>query len=238
MKKLVVLALGLLASLSTFAGPQGEDNGLGLKFFAGFHSWKYGTQDLGALGLLVDEDKMPKASPTLGMALDSRWYVANPGKGPVSIAINARWLDFSYARLKETNDSRGKIVTTTTTYWDASMLGIGAIGTYYFDDKMAVDLYYNIMPNAMITVDSNSISDDKETTYSFGSSHRIGAAYRFKVFQAGFEIKGGKLKIQDWGKSDAEKAAAAAADNTVNNLLGIGNKIRTGSFRIFLGFKF
>ena len=240
MKKLLVLALSLMTGFSAFAGPQGEDNGLGLKFFAGLYSWKYGTVDVGLLGAFVDDDEMPKASPTIGLALDNRWYVANPGNA--GIAINARWLDFSYASLKEdreTYDAKMNPITVTdkTQYFDASILGIGVIGTYYFDDDMCVDLFYNIMPNVLVL--NNKIEGaDSDATFAFGASHRIGAAYRFKVFQAGFEIKGGKLKCQDWGKDDAEAAEFNEAMDMANSFFGVGNKVRTGSFRIFLGFKF
>lgn len=213
MKKLVVLALSLLASLSTFAGPQGDDNGFGLKFFAGLHGDKYGRVDGGTYS-----KDYPNASPTLGFAIDNRWYVANPGK--VGIAINARWFDFSYARVKH----KLAQYTSKTKFFDTNFLGIGAIGTYYLDDKSCVDLYYNIMPNMLVVATENDVNDDSSCSFGFGASHRVGAAYRFKVFQAGFEIKGGKLAYQDWGDDVSE--------------LMVGKKIRTGSFRIFLGFKF
>lgn len=225
MKKLVVLALSLLAGFSTYAGPQGEDNGIGVKLFVGLHGENYGQVDLPSI-MDAAREGGPKASPTLGFALDSRWYVAKPKN--LGFAINVRWVDMSYASLKVKHSGQvnGKEVTITdkTKYFDMSALGGGLLGTYYFDEKMAVDLYYNILPNVLLMSAESGSTDKSSTSYAFGASHRIGAAYRYKVFQAGFEIKGGKLKYQDWG------------DDAVESL--VGEKFRTGSFRIFLGFKF
>lgn len=213
MKKLVVLALGLLMGMSAFAGPQGEDNGFGLKLFAGLHGDKYGR----VVDAKISKDA-PKASPTLGFAIDNRWYVANPGKA--GVAINVRWADFSYSRFKYS--FAGQRETAKTKIFDYSVLGIGPLGTYYLDDKMAVDLYYNIAPN-MYVLSRDGYGDDY-VSFAFGASHRIGAAYRINVFQAGLEFRGGKLSYQDWGDD--------------KNMALTDSKIHTGALRIFVGFKF
>lgn len=234
MKKLLILALSLMTGLSAFAGPQGEDNGLGLKFFAGFHSWKYGSLDLGIGDAFVDDDEMPNASPCVGLAMDNRWYVANPGN--VGIAINARWFDFSYASLKESEEK----VEYKTKYFDASALGIGVIGTYYFSDDMAVDAFWNITPNVLIINNSveTPLADESASDFAFGASQRLGAAYRYKVFQAGFELKFGKLKYQDWGSDDeADDEFSQMAYDMVGSILGDA-KYKTTNFRVFIGFKF
>ncbi len=236
MKKLLVLALSLMTGLSAFAGPQGEDNGLGLKFFAGFHSWKYGQADMGALDAFVDDDAMPNASPCVGLAMDNRWYVANPGN--VGIAINARWFDFSYASLKQTEEGYNQSYEMKTKFFDASALGIGVIGTYYLSDDMAIDAFWNIIPNVLIESTSTEGVSENDVVYAFGASQRLGAAYRFKVFQAGFELKFGKLKYQDWGSDDeADDEYSQMAYDMVDNFLG-DTKIKTTNFRVFIGFKF
>lgn len=220
MKKLLVLALSLMTGLIAFAGPQGDDNGLGIKLFAGFHNSEYGlpTYDLGILSSAVEVDA-PNPSPCLGIALDNRWYVANPGNA--GIAINARWIDYSIAFLKEDG--------CKTRYSDFSLLGVGAIGTYYLSDEMAIDAFYNICPNILIekTKFDDGDGDLDEVGYYLGASHRLGAAYRYKVFQAGFEMKLGTLTGQDWGDNDDEYGGLFTVYDA-----------KTNNFRIFLGFKF
>ncbi len=262
MKKLLVLALSLMTGFSAFAGSQGEDNGFGLKFYAGLHGKKYGKPAFsydgpGAKELEKEYDKeieeSPNASPALGFSIDNRWYVANPGQ--FGIAINARWFDFSYSRLKEkytveewdkkAHKNVNVTYTGTSKYFDISMLGVGPIGTYYLSDEMAVDLYYNIMPNVFVTVEDAGDGSDSDATFAFGASHRVGAAYRYKVFQAGVELKLGKLKVQDWGQDDTPvvegddefSELANQLANQVSSMLG-DQKAVTNSFRIFIGFKF
>ncbi len=258
MKKLLVLALSLMTGFSAFAGPQGEDNGFGLKLFAGLHGDKYGQVDVSGLwsAALDAAIETPKASPALGFAIDNRWYVANPGD--FGIAINARWLDFSFSRLKsentvpewnsKTHKNQNVTYTETEKYFDISALGGGVIGTYYLDDQMAIDVFYNILPNVMFISNDPGTGADSEASFAFGASHRIGAAYRFKVFQAGFELKIGKLKCQDWGKDDEPKVSDDddydysdiynEAVDSFNSAFGETQKINTNNFRIFLGFKF
>lgn len=261
MKKLLVLALSLMTGFSAFAGPQGEDNGFGLKLFVGLHGEKYGQADVSgawslALSALDEVVETPKASPALGFAIDNRWYVANPGD--FGIAINARWLDFSFSRLKsentvpewnsKTHKTQNVTYTETEKYFDISALGGGVIGTYYLDDQMAIDVFYNILPNVMFISNDPGTGADSEASFAFGASHRIGAAYRFKVFQAGFELKIGKLKCQDWGKDDEPKVSDDddydysdiydEAVDSFNSVFGETQKINTNNFRIFLGFKF
>lgn len=135
--------------------------------------------------------------------------------------------------------------TGTSKYFDINALGVGAIGTYYLDNDMAVDLYYNIMPNVFVTVEDAGDGSDSDATFAFGASHRVGAAYRYKVFQAGFELKLGKLKVQDWGQDDTPvvegddefSELANQLANQVSSMLG-DQKVVTNSFRIFIGFKF
>ena len=115
MKK-VFLLIATLCSMSSvsFAQEQGEDNGFGLKFHAGFYNEeKYGLveveEDGGLFGNLMDaaEDAAKEEAgyetkniPLFGMSIDNRWYVANPGN--FGIAIDARWLDFGIGKTRST----------------------------------------------------------------------------------------------------------------------------------------
>lgn len=259
MKKLIVLALSIMSCFSAFAGSQGEDNGFGIKLFAGFHGDKYAFPDIDILGFGFVDAEYPyeDATPSFGLALDSRWYVANPGK--FGIGINARWLDFGFASCSveedETYDSYySKSIEysyeSKNLFFDFSLLGVGPIGTFYLGDDMAIDAYYNFMPNVFVNCakpleyssdDKNfskyykdivgNVDDENEYDFAFGISHRLGAAFRYKVFQLGFEAKFGNLKSQDWGNNEEDE---------VDEMFGFlsSDKIRTGNFRLFLGFKF
>ncbi|MCQ2225511.1 MAG: hypothetical protein MJZ14_07295 [Paludibacteraceae bacterium] len=267
MKKILVSALSLLASLCAFAGSQGEDNGLDLKLSAGFHGDKFGYSDvdLAKYGFLKGDYPFKNATPTFGFSLDSRWYLVNPGDA--GIAIDVRWVDFAFANCKSevnlkyekpTNISSVTLeldytATTKTQFYDLSICGVGPMGTYYFNSKNAVDLYYNIMPNIFLismkrpeySSDSDMFmdyykeildenSDDRTNTFAFGVSHRIGAAYRHKLFQAGVELKFGKLKYQDWGNDrNNEKNELDMMFKALS-----ADKIKAGAFRVFVGFKF
>lgn len=154
MKK-VFLLIATLCSMSSvsFAQEQGEDNGFGLKFHAGFYNEeKYGLveveEDGGLFGNLMDaaEDAAKEEAgyetkniPLFGMSIDNRWYVANPGN--FGIAIDARWLDFGIG--KTTYSFEGEEYQKTT-HVQAGLLMPGVIGTFYLGNEMAVDAFYNV----------------------------------------------------------------------------------------------
>lgn len=261
MKKLFLLAATLL-SMSVFAQEQGDDNGFGLKLHAGFCGEKYGSVktdvDLG-FGLDADSeaeiDENRSNTPLFGMSIDNRWYVANPGN--FGIAIDARWLDFGIG--KSTWEEEG-VEYGKSTNVQAGLLMPGVIGTFYLGNDMAIDAFYNV--GATVSISSyestlqNQINDamnnafgslgmdvdmdlgsEDETQWGFGVSHFLGAAFRYKVFQAGFEYNIAMLKSVDWFDDEPEEDDALGAmvdwvDDTVTT------KTRFNNFRVFLGFKF
>lgn len=267
MKKILLLALCLVAYLGAFAGSQGEDNGLDIKLHVGFHGDKFAFSDvdLSNYGFLQNEYPFKNATPTFGLAMSSRWYLAEPGS--VGIAVNARWFDFAFANCVSKMDMSYNVpssvagkpmsldytATTKTQFFDFSVAGVGPLATYYFNSKMSVDLYYNVMPNVFLISAKNpelassdplfalfydklmtGDSDDRHNTFAFGASHRIGAAYRYKVFEAGVEMKFGKMKFKDWGNDRNEEMSYI--DEMYRKLSA--DKIRTNAFRVFIGFKF
>lgn len=267
MKKLFLIAICLFSVLTVNAGSQGEDNGLDLKLQVGFHGQKFGFSDvdLAKFSFLKSDYPFKNATPTFGFSLDSRWYFFNPGSA--GIALNVRWVDFAFANCVskmnlvhevKTNVSSHTMelpytATTKSQFYDLSLCGLGPMGTWYFNYKMAVDLYYTVMPNVFLcsvgkpelASDSDYFkdyymkimeqqADDRINTFSFGVSHRIGGVFRYKVFQTGVEAKFGKLKSMDWGK-DANNSLSEI-DQMFKTLSD--GKIKTGTFRVFIGFKF
>lgn len=267
MKKILLFVFSLFMVMGAFAGSQGEDNGLDLKLQVGFHNKKYGFSDvdLSKLGFLKSDYPFKNATPTIGFTLDSRWYLGNPGS--FGIGINARWVDFAFAncvsRLHleyevKTNVSSVSMIlpytaTTKTQFYDLNICGVGPIVTYYFNYKTAVDMYYIVMPNLFLrsmkkpelSSDSDLFkdyymklleqqNDDRANLFALGASHRIGGVFRHKVIEVGVEAKFGKLTSMSWGKSKG--SAVDVVDQMIDDLSD--GKIKAGSFRVFMGFKF
>ncbi len=166
MKKIIILFASLAICLSSFAGGQGEDNGFGVKVFGGFgEQFGIGLENKAEISGLANHYK---AKPQFGIALDNRWYFLNPAF--VGIALNARWLDFSYN--KASLDMPGNdllsllpgISSEDLTYdintFSLDALNLGAIVTVYFNDILALDAFYNIGPNCIIY--DNDLSDAME----------------------------------------------------------------------------
>lgn len=237
MKKLFLLAATLF-SMSVFAQEQGDDNGFGLKLHAGICGSSYGAQkvevDLGPLSgdseWKKDENRSNK--PLFGASIDNRWYVANPGN--FGIAIDARWLDIAVGKSKWEKEGVEYLNSTNA---QIGLLMPGVIGTFYLGNEMAIDAFYNVGPTmAMSAVESsldNAIYDSLEDTkWGFGLSHFLGAAFRFKVFQAGVEYNFAPLKSVTWF-DDEEEGSVEDAFNSVAE-----TKTKFNNLRIFLGFKF
>ena len=247
MKRLLLWAATALLCMNTFAQTQGDDNGFGIKLFAGFGGDKYGlsTEEIDMLDETESDDLYKKVT-TFGLSLDNRWYVANPGR--FGIAVNARWLDCSFGRRKYEAEFSILSAESKTQYIDFGLLGVGPMGTFYLNNDMAIDLYYNIQANASVfkgSVDASidlslddiflsdddddyfiswedeDDSDDSSVNAAFGVAHFIGADFRFRKFQVGVEYKIANLKGTDWGDDDVSYT-----------------KFRQNQLRVFLGLKF
>ncbi|MBR2260991.1 MAG: hypothetical protein IJ916_04745 [Paludibacteraceae bacterium] len=238
MKKLLLVVAAFFA-MNAFAQEQGDDNGFGLKLGVGFGGSSYGTVDYGSV-IKIDGNSN-SYSPAFGLSLDNRWYVANPGK--FGIAIDARWLDLSIAHFGDKTD----YTEVKSNLVKFEMFGPGVIGTFYINDKMAADLYWNIIPSLAVTGHDSKVTtpafgnnpetvvETEDTDFALGMSNYIGAAFRFKVFQAGVEYNIAKLKYQDWGKNDDN--AEDVLNDWANSIFG-NYKQNLNNFRVFVGFKF
>ncbi len=238
MKKLLLVVAAFFA-MNAFAQEQGDDNGFGLKLGVGFGGSSYGTVDYGSV--IKIDGNTNSYSPAFGLSLDNRWYVANPGK--FGIAIDARWLDLSIAHFGDKTD----YTEVKSNLVKFEMFGPGVIGTFYINDKMAADLYWNIIPSLAVTGHDSKVTtpafgnnpetvvETEDTDFALGMSNYIGAAFRFKVFQAGVEYNIAKLKYQDWGKNDDN--AEDALNDWANSIFG-NYKQNLNNFRVFVGFKF
>lgn len=240
MKKFFLLATSALLCISSFAQTQGDDNGFGLKLFAGFAGNKYGTayyEDISNENRKYDLPGLKK-TPAFGLALENRWYVANPGR--FGIAVNARWIDFSFASKKyDYRVANVKYADTKNTYIKVGLLGAGPMGTFYLNDRMAVDLYYNIMPAMMFNKQKNefvaeqylpsSDSDEENEDFNFGISadHFFGAAFRLSILQIGIEYNISRPRYISFDDDDDDDYW----DYHVQ-------KFNLNNFRVFVGLKF
>ena len=247
MKKLFLLISTLFCmSTATFAQQQGEDNGFGLKLHVGITGDKYGAvkAETDIFGISNESDYVEsgcKNSPLFGMSIDNRWYVANPGS--FGIGIDARWLDFGIGKStwEEEIAVQGKSGSKTNEYKctnvQLGMLMPGVVGTFYMGNDMAIDAFYNVGPT--VGIYSVSGGEDDDASCEFGLSHFVGAAFRYKVFQAGVEYNIARFKSVDWFDDDEETAINDEdAFFNLGNTFDIETKTKRDNFRIFLGFKF
>lgn len=181
-------------------------------------------------GWVKDENRSNK--PLFGASIDNRWYVANPGD--FGIAIDARWLDVAVGKSKWEKEGVEYLNSTNV---QVGLLMPGVIGTFYLGNEMAIDAFYNIGPSVAISAVESSVDNAiydalDDTKWGFGFSHFLGAAFRFKVFQAGVEYNFAHLKSVDWFDDEEEDSL----NNAVNSLAE--TKTKFDNLRIFLGFKF
>ena len=223
-------------SLNASAQKAGEDNGFGIRLNVGFQGGtSYLSADAPFFGKMSEPYNIDGTS--FGLTLDNRWYVWHNDK--MGAAIQARWFDANYFS-GELNYDLGPFnmfdLGPSIDYKqiDGGVLGVGPMFTWYLNDNMAIDAYYNIMPTVayaqVSTVEDienawgmpTGETEETESNYwGAGISHHIGAAFRYKIFQAGLEYRFGKIKDMDEFDLDTE-----SMDCSLNR------------FKINLGFKF
>lgn len=243
LKKLLFICLSLLIGVSVYSNENNLGNGLGVKLFAGIPKDGYGSLVEGYSP--YDENRLtyPDVSPIFGMSVDSRWYLTKPAL--FGVAINVRWADVSYSwynssivSLSIENPYQNKNVTVERqkfwlSYIDISALGVGVLGTCFFNDKTGLDLYYNIAPNLLIIrqdVSENFELEYNKHTFALGVTHFAGLAFRYKIFQVGSEVKLGTPNFQNWGERKQDVF-------DYNNQRGYST-FRTSNLRFFVGVKF
>ena len=246
MRKFLFICLTLIISGNLYSVEKNLDNGLGLKLFVGIPKDGYGALIESYVPYVDKPLSYPDVSPVFGLSLDSRWYLTKPAK--LALAINARWADVSYAYHK--NSIHSVSLGGDDIYYpfanenpirynffishiDISALGVGFLGTCYFNEKMGLDLYYNVAPNLLIQrqdVSENYKYEYNKYTFAMGVTHFVGLDFRYKIVQIGSELKLGTPKFQNWGER--------VPDNyDYNAQLGCSD-FRATNLRFFIGVKF
>ena len=191
--------------------------GFSINLIAGFPSDTYGVQS----DTKIDEQS--KFTSIGGIKLGSRWYFSPKEKFGFGLMVN--WIDFSGAY---------KAGTSTSDKWqravvDLSFLEIGPLVTFALNNNIALDAYYNLRPTAfgsavMLSGSSGSGGDETYTYIGGGISNALGAAFRYKVLNIGFEYVFGSIK--------SDGIYSGPNDQTLKS-----QKNMTNNFRILLGMK-
>jgi len=184
-------------------------NGFSIKVGYGIPSSKFGTS------YPVNDDE--KYGITYGLQMGNQWYFNPTPK--FGIGLNINWFDFSLTAKSYNDGSRATI--------DAALIEIGPIGTYAINNEMAIDLYYNLRPTAIINMAEWTSNwggyrtQHSDTWEGVGITHAIGAGYRWRALSAGMEYVFGSV-------------------NDVDDLLNTDEayKMHANCFRFLIGVKF
>jgi len=124
-----------------------------------------------------------------------------------SVGVRLTWLSAGYTSYSDIN-------TVNCLY--ASPIRVGAQGMYAINEKMAVNLFYQLGANYTII-----LSDGKNYSY-LGLTHEIGGGFQWRIFNIGLGYRLGNLK-------NIHNSNGSAKDDF---------SWSTNNFRIYLGLKF
>ena len=214
MKKngLLLVLVFFIGILNNIQAQRAIKNGFSINAVIGFPSGSFG---LDGTPEILNSDLQLKM--LYGLQLGNRWYF-NPTE-QYGIGLMVNWVDFTVGLKSITSGNYDYAIAAI----DFTFLEVGPIGTFAISEDMAIDGYYNLRP----TLFSYAIVSEDEDSYAsagIGLSHAIGTAFRFKVLNVGLEYVLGSIKV-----SQEEENGF----NIPNN-----GKMKTNSFRIFIGVKF
>jgi hypothetical protein len=233
MRKITLLftILAFLLSGSAIAQKTVTDGGFYFNVGTFNPSWKYLIPKF-----WENEDLLKPEDSELNYKLGANFEIGSFFKaadiGDHALLVKVSWLDANVSKLSYDNT----FYYTEQYAVQASVLKVGPNFTYAIDDKMGVDLYYQIAPVFSFWYDNtdygdfyvDGYDDNLREQYAIGALHTLGLGFRYDKFSAGFNMNFGSAK-----DIDAEKEM---------NDLGITDesmyKYRLPSFRISLGMKF
>ena len=138
------------------------------------------------------------------------------------------WLDFAMGVKSGTKDNiLGQPEHCARTTVDATICGIGPIGTFVFKGNIAIDGYYNLRPTIIPWGNGTNNSQGVYEDWSYsgiGPSSALGAAFRWRVVNVGVEYVFGSIKcngtyIGPDGERDLEDMKLSI--NSVRLVLGV-----------------
>jgi len=195
-------------------------NGSSIKAQLGFPSIDFGWTDELSGEFPDDFKEEYKYGITYGLQAGHQWYFYKPESLGIGLMVN--WLDVT-GTIKKYSDSQELIKRATL---DVGVLEFGPVFTYAIDDPMAIDVYYNLRPTALMTgyryIDEEE-GENEDGFGGYGVTHAFGAGFRLRLLYAGVEYVTGSTKVSR-DSSDDE--------------IWKDRKMKADCFRIVVGVKF
>lgn len=122
----------------------------------------------------------PRLNPGYDVELGNYFKFARISS--LSIGLRATWISLGFTTYHNFEDI-GVV--------SVSLLRAGPQAAFALNEKMGIDLFYQVGANYTIVLDT--YGSDLETTSFLGATHEIGAGFRYRVFNAGLGFRLGKL---------------------------------------------
>ena len=143
--------------------------------------------------LMSEKHWSPLDMINFGFEVGNKFTISRFSNNKISFGIVADWFGASYASKKSYFPLIGNL---SFGHLSVSMLEVGPTFTYALNDKMGIDLYYQLQPMAHILI--VGVEDSYEDgDPAIGFSHAVGVGFRYKVFALGVEPNFGKLNNDD-----------------------------------------
>ena len=216
-KVFLLLAGSLLIGFSGIAGTDSpHDKGFRFNFHIGMTGGLYGLPvEIGEQEDLIQEEADEYVpSFTFGLELGTRFTLGRTASDKISVALIVDWFGLSLG--SKTIPADEEYERYTVGVLNGNLLEMGPSITYALNNKMAIDLYYQVKPTVIVGVFLASVEVDFDDP-SVGLSHAMGVTYRYKELAVGLEPNFGKINV-------------LFEDD--------GVKTSTSRFNINLGFKF
>ncbi len=232
---LIILIGG--TSFSSFAQKSITDSGFYLNVGGFAPNYKY----LVPLAFENDILEKPENTETLyklgaNIEIGNLFKVADIGSNAIHVKVS--WLDANIAK----SSYEGKYLFTPVNFKYYAIQGsafkLGPNFTYALNDKMGIDVFYQIAPVFSFWYDDTdygpafedsemSYDDNLREKYALGVLHTTGLAFRYDFLSAGINWNFGSAKDFD------------ADDNATTFNTDVDYyRYRMGSFRFYIGFKF
>jgi hypothetical protein len=193
MKKIVIL---LCLAVSTTLSYAGSEIGLLAKKTRYTHGSEgmlgnglYLNMGLGFPKSIVDVPFFGKAETSLGpqisIELGNQWMFYRTDNNFFGVGMNVSWLTFGYSSYKPVD-----IIDERSHNINFALFRLGPMASFAFHEKMAVDVFFNVIPTANVSFYNTGVTES--TGYGYGTYFAPGLRYRFSVLSVGFEYQFGK----------------------------------------------
>jgi hypothetical protein len=148
---------------------------------------------------------------------------------PMAIGLKVTWVDFGITGFKA--NSKYSEYNIKGFSIDLRALKLGPYFTYAISDKMAFDVFYQVVPTFIIGGMAGEYNDGITTetvgypVLQYGLGHEIGLTYRFDILSVGFGYGMGSMRTQFSTTYDGDDIV-------------VEGQSYVNTFRVMLGMKF